>query len=77
MGTKAKPAKKTKKRTKLKPFRVETFDGGSYLNFLTMARNHKEALTNMLERSTDYKTAHDDMDTTIKITEVKSKKKAK
>lgn len=61
-----------KKKSKLKNFHIETFDGGAYMNFFTKARNHKEALKRLIAKSSDYKHIADaHTDTTIKIKQLK------
>lgn len=56
---------------RLKHFKIETFDGGAYFTFLTMAEDHKKALKSLQTNSTDYKNiVHSNRNLTIKITKV-------
>ena len=63
------------KETKLKDFKVETFDEGGYFTFITSAKNNKMALENLINNSTDYKNIVNKNKTlTIKVIEIKDKK---
>ena len=44
-----------KKISKLKDFHIQTFDGISYMNFFTKAKNHKKALERLQGKSFDFK----------------------
>lgn len=60
------------KSTDLKSFKIDVFDEGSYLTFLTKATNHKKALRNLQTNSWDYKNiVHSNRTLTIKVTELK------
>lgn len=56
----------------LKTYHIETFDERAYLNFYTEAKNKKEALGSLLNKSLDFKNLTvDDRDWIIKIKEIK------
>jgi hypothetical protein len=60
-----------KKKIKLKGFKIETFDGGAYMTFLTKAQDHKKALRNLQANSWDYRRICDkNSDLTIKVIEL-------
>jgi hypothetical protein len=55
----------------LKCFDVETYDGGCISHFVTEAKDHKQALRNMLKNSSDFKNViKSDKDLTIKIKKI-------
>lgn len=57
---------------KKKTFRIETFDGRVYFNFLTRAYNSKGALINLQNNSTDYNNLVDkNANLKIEITTIK------
>ena len=66
-----KPERVINTKEKFKNFKVETFDGGAYMTFFTTAENHKKALQNLQENSSDYKNiANENRDLTIKVIEL-------
>jgi len=64
--------KMEKNKETLFTFRIETFDGSAYFNFITMAKTHKVALRHLQSGSSDFKRlVKNDADLTITITKSK------
>lgn len=54
--------------SKQNQYQISTQDGGSELNFFTTAKSHKEALSNLINNSFDFKNiCKGDKDMTITI----------
>jgi hypothetical protein len=69
---------KDMKNKKMKDFKIETFDGGGYMTFVTSAGDHKKALRNLQTHSSDFKhICNKDKDLTIKVIEIVSETKRK